>query len=135
MFNVKNVLILLLVVGVSSYYTGRYVQPPQVKTEYVDREVVKKDVKTVIKEVVKSDGSKEIVTTIDDNSVEKKDVKQTIAVEKKRDYTVSVIAKTASITSAPSYAFQIDKRVVGPFGLTLSAATDKQFGIGLSYEF
>lgn len=135
MINFKNFAIILLVVGVGSYYVGRYLQTPQTKIEYVDREVVKKDVKTVIKEVTRPDGSKEVVTTIDDNSTEKKDLKKTIEIQQPKLYTVGLSAKFTSITSAPNYMLQVSKKVLGPIGVSLSASTDKQIGVGVTYEF
>lgn len=133
--NLKNSLIILLVAVVAAYAAGRYLQPPKIETQYVDREIVKKDVKTVIKEVIKSDGSKETTTVIDDQSSEKKDTKYTVTVPVEKLYAVGIAAKIESITSTPNYVLQVSRRVLGPISTTISASTDKQFGLGVSYEF
>ena len=70
----KTIAMISIVLALGGYAVGRYLQPPEVVTKEVEKikevEVVKRDVKTIIKEVVRPDGSKETVTTIDESTRE-----------------------------------------------------------------
>jgi len=112
-------------------YLGRTYFP---KTQVVEKEVIKKDIQTVVKEIVRADGTKETVTTIVDNSTESSSrTVQAPALPKK--WKVGATVDKSSILGTPVYGVQIDRRIIGPVFAGIKVNTDKQIGIGISVEF
>lgn len=70
----RNWIIITIVFALAGYSAGRFFTKPQVVTKTVEVikevEVVKRDVKTVIKEIVRPDGTKETRTVIKDRTKE-----------------------------------------------------------------
>lgn len=136
--NVKQFGLALLIVGVSAFWYGKNSVKPEIRTEVQEKEVVKRDIVTVIREILNPDGTKEVVTTITDNTKEtKKSSSQTVATDIKvaKDWAIGLNVKSSSLLEKPDYVLSIDRRVLGPFSATISASTDKQFGLGLKMEF
>jgi hypothetical protein len=130
----------LLLLG---YAFGRYAQPAKVVTKEVkviqQVETVKHDVQTVIKEVVKKDGTKETVTVIEDKS---KDYTQT----KTKDHVTQTTSNVkpqwrvqglvgTDLNFQPIYGAGIERRIVGPVSAGIYANTKKQVGLSVSLEF
>ena len=65
--------LILAVIGLVGYGIGRYAQPGKVEVKETIKEVIKKDVVTVVKEIVRPDGTKETETTTTDRSTETSD--------------------------------------------------------------
>lgn len=130
MLNAKNwLLALLLLVGTHglAYWYG-YNKPQNVITEV--KEVIKRDVKTRIVEVVKPDGSKQTVTNIIDKSKEGRN-KRISTSASRADWLVGAYYKV----NEPAYAISLSRRVLGPVYLSAFADTTKAFYFGLAVEF
>lgn len=139
MDKIKIYAIVSLILLVTGYGLGRYVQPPQevIKTEIQEREVVRKDIVTIVKEITKPDGTKETVTTTTDNTVERKDTKtehlETKIVEKQ--WFIAAGVARESLVSENIYQLSVNRRILGPIYAGLSANTEKQFGLNVGMEF
>jgi hypothetical protein len=81
------------------YWKGNSAVP---KTVEVEKEVIKRDVKTVVREITRSDGSKETITEIVDKTKE----------QASRSTTVIPPAKIAAIISATAQSNYKDLRPV-----------------------
>lgn len=140
MNNTKAILLASFVLLAVGFLGGRYLAPPKeiTKVEVEEREVIRKDIQTVIKEVVRPDGTKETTTTTTDNSTEKKDRKFESVVQKQaeKQWLISAGATRASLTDQQTtYQLMLQRRVLGPAFAGLSVSTDKQLGLILSAEF
>src|SRR4051812_40752593 len=88
------------------------------KTETVEKEVVKRDVVTVVKEVQRPDGTKETTTTSTDHSTEKRDATLiSVLAPKPPDWHASLGAATSFKGLEPIYSLQLERRILGPFSL------------------
>ena len=132
----KNILLtgaicLILGVGLGSQIF------PRIKTETVEteKEVVRKDVVTVVKEVIRPDGTKETTSTTTDKTKENKSAtvtSKTLA----SNYHISISATTNDIKLQEIvYGVQVQKRIAGPLFLGLTVNTQKQAGISVGMEF
>lgn len=142
--NLKYSLLTALLIGLAGYATGRYLQPAEIITKQVEVvkeiEVVKRDVKTVIKEVVRQDGSKETITTIDESTRERthKDTdtrKEVIQTAQKPQWEFGIMTKISIDKPIPTYGAQIERRIVGPFSVGLQAWSDASIGASINVEF
>lgn len=138
--NTKAILLASFVLLFVGFLGGRYLAPPKeiTKIEVEEREVIRKDIQTVIKEVVRPDGTKETTTTTTDNSVEKKDRKSEMLVQKQaeKQWLISAGASRASFTQQDTlYQVMAQRRVLGPVFAGVSVSTDKQVGLVLTAEF
>lgn len=138
--NTKAILLASFILLFVGFLGGRYLAPPKeiTKIEVEEREVVRKDIQTIIKEVVRPDGTKETTTTTTDNSVEKKDRKSETLVQKQaeKQWLISAGASRASFTQQDTlYQVMAQRRVLGPVFAGVSVSTDKQVGLVLTAEF
>lgn len=133
MNNIKTIAIVAIVLFVSGYGAGRYFQPPRIETkiEVQEKEVIKKDVVTVIKEITKPDGTKELVTVITDKSTEKKDKQFESVVSKpaEKQWLASVGVNPFAVTD--TYSAKIDRRVLGPIFVGGQYIRHKSDNLGL----
>jgi len=122
--------LILLALG---YGVGRYVQPAKeiTKIEQVEKEVIKKDVVTVTKEVTRPDGTKETVTTTTDNSVEQKDKQFESTVSKPTEKQWLIGLGVNPIKYTETYSVRVDRRVLGPLFLGGQYIRNKSDNIGL----
>lgn len=108
------------------------------KTVEVEKAVVRNDIVTVVKEVVKPDGTKEIVSTTTDKSVERKDstvVKAVAAPQPQWHISASASVQPSSGSYQPVYGLQVERSILGPFSIGVHADTNKQIGLVIGYEF
>jgi hypothetical protein len=138
--NTKAILLASFVLLSVGFLGGRYLAPPKeiTKIEVEEKEVIRKDIQTIIKEVVRPDGTKETTTTTTDNSVEKKDRKSETLVQKQaeKQWLISAGASRASFTQQDTlYQVMAQRRVLGPVFAGVSVSTDKQVGLVLTAEF
>lgn len=120
--------IIAIITHGAAYYYG-YNKPPQLKT--VEKEVIKKDVQTVIREITRPDGTKEIETVIVDKT--KETVNKVVAAN-----PVKLPMYAVGISYNPFkqvYSADIARRVVGPFYGALSADTAGNAFVGVRVEF
>lgn len=131
----RSVLILVVLVAVVSAGLTRYYFPQvQFKNVEVTKEVVRNDIRTIVKEVVRPDGTKEIVTETTDKSVKKESSTSETIIASKPQWMFDVGART-NIDREIYYDLQIQRRIVGPFFLGAKASTDKTIGVSIGMEF
>lgn len=132
----------ILVIAGLGYAFGRYVQPAKVEIKEVEIvkevEVIKRDVKTIIREIERPDGTKEKETTIDDRTREtsKKDTlkdKETIITSNPHQYYIEGTAKLNDFAK-PIYGVNAQRRMFGPIFGGLFINTDKEFGVSVGVE-
>lgn len=137
------VAILLLLLA---YAGGRYLQPAKIETviqeKIVTKEVIKKDVVTEIREIVKPDGTKETVTIIKDKTEIAKDTQKDLKVDKiivnsKPNFK---LAGLTGIDANPNgntiiYGISVEKRIFGPVSAGIWGLTNKTGGLSVSVEF
>jgi hypothetical protein len=109
-------------------------QFPRTETKVVEKEVVKRDVVTVTKEVVRPDGTKETVTTSTDKSQSVADKSSSIKTEASQ-WHVSAAIKRESLVSQDIYALTIERRVLGPVHVGVTVDTKQTIGLVVGMEF
>jgi hypothetical protein len=106
------------------------------KTVEVNHETVRTDVQTVVHEVVRPDGSKEVVTTTVDHTIDRKDEKHTaIVAAPQPQWHVSASASSDFSGPALIYGLQIEKQLIGPFSVGVRADTQKTIGLVIGWSF
>lgn len=106
------------------------------KVTVQEKEVIRKDVQTVIKEVVKPDGTKETVTTIVDKSKESSIKKSEEIVMKKNDWFVAAGAEMRlNDLQNPVYKIEANRRILGDLYLGGTVNTQGAVGIQIGFSF
>lgn len=106
------------------------------KVTVQEKEVIRKDVQTVIKEVVKPDGTKETVTTIVDKSKESSIKKSEEIVMKKNDWFVAAGAEMRlNDLQNPVYKIEANRRILGDIYLGGTVNTQGAVGIQIGFSF
>ena len=129
---IYTVVIAALAVGA----TKRLWPTVDTKLTIQEKEVIKKDIQTVIKEVVKPDGTKETTTTIVDHSKEstKKQVEQ--IVNKKNDWFVAAGAEARfNDLQNPVYKIEANRRILGDIFVGATVNTQGAVGVQLGFTF
>lgn len=129
---IYTVVIAALAVGA----TKRLWPTVDTKLTIQEKEVIKKDIQTVIKEVVKPDGTKETTTTIVDHSKEstKKQVEQ--IVNKKNDWFVTAGAEARlNDLQNPVYKIEANRRILGDIFVGATVNTQGAVGVQLGFTF
>lgn len=102
----KNYAIIALISALAGAAMTYYYQPTKIEIKEVEKEVIKNDIKTVIKEVKGADGKIETVTEIIDNTV--KTAESTKEVMKQLSYHASI---GYGITEL-KYSIQLEKYIL-----------------------
>jgi len=140
----KYIVMAIVFMCAVGYAFGRYFQPPQVVTKEVEVikevEVVKREVKTIIKEVTRPDGTKETTTTIDENTKEttRKDQNrqnETIVTAQKPQWKVDLMVKASLTNIIPVYGASVQRRILGPMFVGVQGWGDQSAGVSLGMEF
>jgi hypothetical protein len=134
--NWKNVAIYTVVVATVSAAVTRYYWPQvetQIKIE--EKEVIKRDVRTIIKEITKPDGTKETETEIIDNTTESRKKELESLKLKKKDWFIAGGATVNINDVNPVYNVQVNRRILGSFYLGASVNTRKDVGVQIGFEF
>lgn len=157
----KSKIILTIVCLTVSFAFGRYSAPTTVKTETKVVEVdKKKDTKTsetdinkhketVVKEVTHPDGTKEVITTVTEDTVASRDTKEKSKETKSKDtditkevtrssgrLNISVLAAIDTTQlSTPVYGLSVTRDVIGPISIGLFGFTNKTIGASLGLSF
>lgn len=134
MGNTKILLISAFVLLALGYGAGRYVQPPKeiTKVEVQEKEVIRKDIQVVTKEIIRPDGTKEIVTTSTDKSVEKKDKVLETLISKPSEKQWMVGIGASPLKYYETYSVKVDRRILGPFFIGGQYIRNKSDNIGLA---
>jgi uncharacterized protein (DUF58 family) len=115
-------------------YVGKlyFAKSESIETE---REVIKRDVVTVVKEITRPDGTKESTTTTTDHSKESKENTLKIVVADQRNWHVSVSYLRGLSDPAPVYGLQVERKILGPVSVGLNVNSQKQIGVVIGFEF
>lgn len=134
--NYKTLLIACLVTAVLSASLTRYYYPRvDVQTVETTKDVIKTDIRTVVKVVERPDGSKETVTeTVDNTTRTTKDTKSHTEI-KQKDWILTVGAKTQLTALEPVYLVVVQRRVLGTVFSGLVADTKGTIGLTIGLEF
>jgi len=125
--------IFLVALGLGAYLDHRY--NISTITQTVEKEVIKRDVVTIVKEVVRPDGTKDTTTTTTDRSKENRTDSSTV-VKAAPLYHISAIASIPlNASPTPIYGIQIERRFAGPFFLGVNAQTNLHIGLVVGMEF
>lgn len=142
MNNIFKLILGLVMVGCLGYGIGRYIQPAKVETKEVEviKEVIKKDIEIVVREVEHPDGTKERTTTTKDKSVEtsKKDTKKEMIVtenNKSQWKAHALIGADIKDVSRLLYGAQIERRVLGNLSIGAWGLTNQTVGVSVGFEF
>jgi len=135
--SLKSVGIYTLVVAALAVSATKYMWPTvqtQVKVE--EKEVIKRDVRTVIKERTKPDGTTEKETVIVDNSKESSTRTIEQKTMKKNDWFVAGGVEARSLQFVdPIYRLEVNRRILGDIFVGVSATTDKSVGVQVGFSF
>lgn len=126
-------LCLLIGAGVAKYYF------PTLRTETKEVEVVKNNIVTEVREIIRTDGSKEVITVVKDTSTKKStDTSTVLAASPKPKWhaTVSGSRSATDLLNAPLvYGAQIDYNILGPLTVGIRADSSKQVGLTIGVAF
>lgn len=139
----KMIVLGVLIVAVVGYAFGRYLQPPDIKIKTViqEKEVIveRKNIVTVVKEVVRPDGTKETETRTEDKSetTGKKDSSTNNnyeSISSKPQWRVQgMIGLNAQAKN--DYGLAVERRIIGPIFVGAYGNTQKSMGLSVSIEF
>jgi hypothetical protein len=133
----KSVAIYTLVIAALAASATKYMWPTvqtQVKVE--EKEVIKKDVRTVIKERTRPDGTTEKETVIVDNSKESSTKTFEQKIMKKNDWFVAGGVEARNLQfNDPIYRVEVNRRVLGDIFVGVSANTDRSLGVQVGFSF
>jgi hypothetical protein len=133
----KSVAIYTLVIAALAVSATKYMWPTvqtQVKVE--EKEVIKKDVRTVIKERTRPDGTTEKETVIVDNSKESSTKTFEQKIMKKNDWFVAGGVEARNLQfNDPIYRVEVNRRVLGDIFVGVSANTDRSLGVQVGFSF
>jgi len=131
---IKNVFFACLVSMALGAAGALYLRPNLERTVEVTKDVFKTDVKTVIHYKERPDGTKESVTTIIDNSKQTSSTSNTQEKPVQKNWLVG-----ASVASKwdlqPIYGVQVNRRILGPVYIGLTANTQAELGLVVALEF
>jgi len=136
-FDLRPMLIALvigLVIGsIGGCWATKKLTKPEVRTEIQEKEIVRTDIRTVTRTVERPDGSKEtVVETVD--KTKSVASKQAVVEVSKPNWSAGV-AVEADYKLQPVYEIELNRRVLGPIFVGVSANTEAELGIRLNVEF
>jgi hypothetical protein len=130
--NLKYVAILLVITIALTAAITKYYFPNNTETT---KEVVRNDIRTIVKEITRPDGSKETVTETTDKSTKKESHNAVIV---KPQWLVGISAKTSLKDPEIGYELSVAKRQLGPIYLMGQVGYRKSettLGLGLMLEY
>lgn len=126
----------LVVAALAVAATKKFYPTIDTKVTVQEKEVIRKDVQTVIKEIVKPDGSKETVTTIVDKSKESSVKKSEEIVMKKNDWFVAAGAEARlNDLNNPVYKIEANRRILGDIYVGGTVNTQGAVGVQIGFSF
>lgn len=125
----------LVIIGISVGTTKKLWPTVDKQVKIEEREVIKKDIQTVIKEVVKVDGTKETTTTIIDHTKEASERTLEKIIFKKNDWFVAAGAETKLAEIIPVYKIEANRKIFGDVFLGVTVSTQGAIGLQLGFQF
>lgn len=130
----KQIVFSALLVAASVAATRYYWPAVRTQTVVQEKEVIRKDVRTIIREVVRPDGSKETTTEIVDRSKQDNSSSHTVSTYR-ANWQAAVTAKADLSNLQPVYGVQVGYRVLGPAWVGVGISTDKTVTAFVGFEF
>jgi hypothetical protein len=127
--NKVYVLAVVVIFG-AGVFAGKSLIKPVVKIE--ERLVEKRDIVTQIKEITKPDGTKEIVTIIQEKTITKNE--KTISPEKTK-HQLSALVGTNTKILAPIYGIEYNRRFTDNTKLGVWGMSNGTIGLSVGLEF
>lgn len=128
-----------IVLFTTGFITGKKFTKPEtvIKTEVVEKVVDHNNVVVQTKEVIRPDGTKEILTTSTDTSTHTKDLKAETTVKVNKKY---ILGLDYTVLGTPSYDVLVGYKLFDSFFLTSSYSmnydlNDKKLKLGILVEF
>lgn len=133
----KNKIIMIVISLLVGAGVGWYAKKPTSEVREKEVEVIKKDIVTVVKEVTRPDGSKEIVTTTTDKSSENKVTDKKTTILPNRDWKAGVgIHQSVKHPDLDRvYSVSVERRVFDKVWVGVQGQTDGMAGLSVSIEF
>lgn len=125
----------LVIIAVSVGVTKRLWPTIDSQVKIEEREVIKKDVQTIIKEIVKPDGTKETVTTIVDHTKENSTKTLEQIITKKNDWYVAAGAETKLSDLTPVYKLEVNRRIISDIFIGATVNTQGVIGAQIGFQF
>lgn len=133
--NLKVTVVLVAAALALGIYTGKTMFAKTMTVE-VEKEVVRTDIVTVVREIIKPDGTKETISTLTDKSVARKDSSHsTSKAETSPNWHISASAARSLESAVPVYGLQIERRILGPISVGINVNSERQIGLVVGYEF
>ncbi len=132
----KQLIIYTIIVAIASGAMTKYLWPnieTQIKIE--EKEVIKKDIRTIIRERTNPDGSTEKETEIIDHSKEKRDKEFEQTITRKKDWYIAAGTSVNQKDLTPVYNLQVNRRILGPFYLGGQVNTKREVSVQIGFEF
>lgn len=126
------IIVLLVGIGIGGIVVYKYKPHLMTQTQTIVKNVMQDHIITVTKTIVQPNGTKEIDTTITDNSIHTDN--SNITIIKAPNWHVGLGAST-EIDLSPVYSLQIEKRIAGPLFIGARAETKGTIGITIGIEF
>jgi hypothetical protein len=124
----------IVALGLGYYLGTSYGAKTEVET--VEKETVKRDIITVVKEVKRPDGTIEREETTHDRSKEKKRSETSVTVSAPPPANrVALTALTSNFREQEAYELRYERRLAGPLWVGISANTKNVYGVSVAYEF
>lgn len=134
--NTRTTIILLIVVAVTSAGITRYFFPQvEFKNTETVKEVVRNDIKTIVRTIERPDGTKESTTETSDRSVRRETSTSETILAAKKQWMFDVGARSKVTELNLVYDLQVQRRIIGPFFLGAKASTDQSVGVSIGMEF
>lgn len=160
--SIKTKVILIVLLSIVSFASGRWLAPTKVVTKIEVKEVVKtidntkteadkdKHKVTTTTTITKPDGTKETTTTVAEDSTTHKETDKQNSTESSREsstekevtrdtnkVTISALAgvNVLSLTSPPVYGGSVSKPILGPIAVGIFGLTNGTLGCSLGLSF
>lgn len=124
-------LIFLSAIAVS-YSVGRYLQPEKVVVKEV--EVIKRDVKTVVKTIKQPDGTIIRERTTEDKTQTNKS-NETVVTNQGSKVRINAIAGWSFEHKKEIYGLMVQKDILGPISVGVFGMSDKTIGVTVGISF
>lgn len=115
-----------------------YLAPPRIKTVETTKEVIKKDIQTIIRTVKQPNGVEETTTTIVDRTVSKEKSSRTeSAPAPRKNLNVSALVTNdfSDGEFKPVYGVSVSKEVLGPITIGAFGLTNGTIGLSVGVNF
>jgi ribosomal protein S25 len=130
---VRYLIVAFLAIGLGAYLDHKFNASTVVQT--VEKEVIRKDIVTVVKVVERPDGTKESTSTTTDRTKEASSSTVKVVTLAPKYHISTGVASEISRDLKPVYMLQVERRFAGPVFVGVNVNSNKQVGLVLGMEF